>query len=238
MKYLSIISLCLLFVSCDRGKLTNPNNNNGPLDYTLTGVHDVAVYQHDSIAMNVQLNYISGAKDIVGLTVSNLVPNYTLNFSPQLDTPTYASLLKIMTDGADTGIHSFQVLATGGGKTKSYNINVLVMKDTLNPAQHFVGNLYETGACTNSNPTNNLVTAYVPTHSAAKLHLTGIWLGGNTYELDMYFNSFFHTVSIPAQSSNGMTFTGSGTYTNTAIQLAYTVTGNFVSESCNVTLVK
>jgi hypothetical protein len=238
MKYLSILFISILFLSCDRGKLSDMNTNTGPLEYELTGLHDVTLHQHDSIEIAVAVNYLSGVKQKVGLSVNNLVQHYVLDFSTQLDTPSFASTLKIITQGADTGVHSFQVLATGGGKTKSYNINVAVTTDPVNPASYFIGNLYETGICTNSNPTNNLVTTYIPTGSFGKLHLTGLWVSGNTFQLDLYFNATNHTVSIPSQVSNGMTFTGAGTYNATSIQLAYTVKGNFVNESCNVTLVK
>lgn len=239
MKHYFFLLSIIILASCGKGTLSdNSNPNLGNLDYELTGVHDVTLHQHDSTEMTVEMKYLSGNKDIVGLSANNLVQGYVLAFSPQLDTPSFFSTLKIKTATIDTGVKTFQILATGSKKTKAYNINIHVIADTLNPALAFAGSLFETGTCTNNSPNNSLVTGYVPVGSIGKLHLTGLWLGGNAYEVDLYFNGANQSISLPTQVSNGLTFTGSGTYNGTTIQLTYTISGPLVNESCTVTIVK
>lgn len=224
--------------SCEKGYLQGNNTNQGAMDFELIGVHDVTLHQHDSTEISVELKYLNGNRDDAGLSVNNLIPGYVLLFTPQLDTPSFFSTLKIKTNTLDTGTKSFQILATGSKKTKAYNINVHVIVDSLNPALAFVGSLLENGICSNNSPNNNLVLGYIPTGSFAKIHLTGMWLGGNFYEVDAYFNGLNQSISIPAQMTNGLTFSGTGTYSGNTIQLTYTISGPLVNESCTVTLVK
>ena len=239
MKHYFLLLSLIILASCGKGTLGDNNNPNlGNLDFELTGVQDVTLHQHDSTEMTVEMKYLSGNKDIVGLSINNLVPGYMLSFTPQLDTPSFFSTLKIKTATIDTGVKSFQILATGNKKTKAYNINIHVIADTLNPALAFAGNLFENGTCTNNSPNNNLVSGYVPVGTFGKLHVTGLWIGGNVYEVDLYFNAANQSVSMPAQVTNNLTFTGSGTYNGTTIQLTYTISGPLVNESCTVTIVK
>lgn len=230
-----------LFLTCCKGSTPSggdPNpNNTTPINFELAGIQDVQMLQTDTVEMVVELQKLTGSPENVSLGVNNLVNNYVVSFTPSIDTPSYFSTMRIITQGADTGWKTFQVVATGTKLSKPYNLNIHVSPDPSNPALAFPGTYKEEGLCINDTP-NHFVTVAVVPGEPGKIKITGLWVGGNTYTVKATLDETNHTVTIPTQTSSSVVFNGNGTYSGTTMQLSYNVTAPFVTEACNVTLTK
>jgi len=235
-----IFASIVLLAACKGSKPSdgpaNPNNNI-PINFELTGLHDVEMLQTDTLEMLVDLNYLSGTKEKVSLGVNNLVDKFVISFTPAIDTPSYTANLRIITQGADTGNRTFQILATGTKLTKPYNLTIKVKPDPINPAAAFAGPYMESGSCTNDNPTGP-ATISVDPNVTGRIRIQGIYASNNAYTVFADLDEANGTVNIPLQQTNSLNFSGSGTYSGTTLQITYTVTGTFVNESCTVTLTK
>ena len=152
--------------SCKKGSTPsggNPNPHNlDPINFELTGIQDVEMLQHDTVEMLVEMKRLSGNPENVSIGVNDLVNNYVISFTPSIDTPDYFSTMRIITQGADTGVTTFHIVATGTKLTKTYNLNIHVTPDPVNPALVFPGNYMEVGACINDTPNHMVVVTTVP----------------------------------------------------------------------------
>lgn len=242
MKNTLVVVMCVALFGCTKGKNNNSGQPNPIYDtvrFEILGLEEKVMTQTDSLEFNVQVKHIGGTKDMVTLAVSDLPKTMTAGFYPQIDTPTFFSVIRFVTNGTDTGLHNIKVTAAGIRFSKDYVLPIRVIPQPVNPAAALAGAYTETGSCTIKGAVNNdEVTVSVVPPSFNKILISGIWNNASTAKVIADIDPVNKTIQIPFQQSSGETISGSGTYTSTSITLTYTVNAAFFNETCSTVLTR
>jgi hypothetical protein len=203
MRYLAIILLIIAFSNCRKG--TGPGS--GPLNpkykdtlkFEILGLHDTIAEQVDTIDFPVNVKYLAGDKDYVSLSVSNLQFTMTAALIPQIDTPDFFSVVRIVMNNADTGTYNIKVTGSSSLKDKNYNISIHVVPNPVNPAAILTGKYLESGSCSLSGNVNDTVTVTTVGPGFNKINLRGLWSGGTNYNVIANVDPVNQTINIPGQ---------------------------------------
>lgn len=238
MKKLSIVVLLFSLISCSKndGPVEPPNTNTGPLVFEITGLADTTMMQIDTLEFPISVNYVSGKKELIGLGVMHMPDSMTVIVEPQIDTPSYDGLLRIITKGASPGTHVIQLRASGATVEKDFYMQLNVRPDPANAAIPLAGIWNEAGNCSTSGSKDHEVEISPVATAINKIAIKGIWNGEN-YRIVANLDPDLKAVTIPSQPSGGLMFSGSGVYDTSQIQIDYHVTdGAIVNDYCTVTM--
>lgn len=243
MKNVLCLGFCMLvLMACNKSDVKNDNPNpiyNTPIAVTLDGLHDITIEQTDTVELPIQVSYVSGTKVKVSLAAINLPAGVNISIDPQIDTPSYNTLLRIVTNNADTVTKLITIVAASIDTSIDFPVVLKIVEPPVNAALELVGSYNETGNCTVSGSVNHSATVAVVAGYYNKIKIQGIWTSGNAYSVIANINPANHTVSVPAQQSGALTFSGSGTYTSSQISIQYHVTdGNVVNDDCTTVFTK
>lgn len=245
MRTVLYIAIATVFLgSCNKGsdiKKGSPNpRDNVAIDTKVEGLKDVVMKQTDVYEMPIVVKYISGTKEKVSIALVDMPEHVFVSITPQIDTPNYSSILKFNAMSADTGTTKITLItaASKDSSTRTYSFNLTITPSPVNYALDLAGTYIHSGTCENVGAVNN--TAYITADPNVinRIKIEKIWTGtSNSYYLYADINSVNHTINIPAQSNNGILYTGNGTYTDNKINISYQFTdGNLIKDNCTVTL--
>ena len=242
MRNLLLLLACLALFSCKKGK----NSNTGPINpiygdtlkFDILGLQDTTMEQTDTLEYNVQVQYIEGAKDIVTLAVSDFPASMTAGFYPQIDTPTFFSVIRIRTNHTDTGTYTIKATAAGLRYSKDYYIKIRVVAPPVNPASILAGAYLESGLCGQTGTVSDTVKITTVSPYYNKIQLQGLKTGTSSINVIADIDPSNNTLLIPYQSVSGQTFSGSGTYTNNTLTINYTYSSGPFLENCSTVLTK
>lgn len=223
----------------EQGTNYNPIYNI-PIKFLVSGLADITMLQYDTAELNLDVKYISGTKQMVGISITQGLPDLAaISFQPQIDTPDFSSVFRVFTMGADTGTYPLTLMAVADTISETYNLLLRIIPSAVNDAPLLTGTYEEEGDCVmKGNIQNNVYVSPAP-GGINKVYLEGIWLHSANYQVEAVLNPADKTLEIPAQTNKGMQFSGSGTYTETEIILEYQLSdGVTVNENCTVTLTK
>lgn len=241
--YLAVISVFL--ISCNKGsdeKKGSPNpRNNIVINTKVEGLQDVVMQQTDQFEMPIAVKYISGTKENVSIALVGMPENVFVSITPQIDTPNYTSILKFNAMNADTGTTEITVItaASKDSSMRTYSFNLTITPSPINYALDFEGTYSHTGMCENVGAVSNSAYISADPNKINRIKIEKVWTGNYTYFLYADIDPVNHTLTLPAQSNNGISYSGGGTYTANKIHLSYQFTdGNLINDNCEVTLTR
>jgi hypothetical protein len=190
----------------------------------------------DTLDIPFTVKYLSGKKERAVLMVIHLPVSMTAGFAADIDTPTFATNLRLTTHGTDTGTYTIHLTASSTAREKSLDLQIKVVPNPVNPSLVLVGNYLELGPCTASGNISDTVTIATITNSFNKIRLTGLWTGNTTTKIDADVDPVQHTLVIPPQVVNSATYSGNGSYSANQITINYRVTAGNTTDSCTTVL--
>jgi len=214
-KYFPLLVLAFaLTSSCKKTSSTSNNNVDTTVikpSFLVNGIEDVTLtsYTNFYTIMNISVQYQDSAQQSVALSYSGFPAGVGVDSGASLSgIPTYTVGLSIIDTGAKPGTYPITITATstsGSTKKYSFNLNILPMPTVF------------LGKYTNCiSPCTNTGSPYTDSMYADATVGNKIWFanfgntGANIYGL-ITFDSFLDPVfTIPAQTINGSTVTGTG----------------------------
>ncbi|HRO43675.1 MAG TPA: hypothetical protein PL009_12630 [Flavipsychrobacter sp.] len=234
------IVMCLLgFVVLLGCKKNGDHTPFAPLQFEISGLPDTArMEQTDTTEILFSIDFVSGFKDRVALQISNLPSTISASFSSNIDTPSYSTVLRLVSHGADTGTYNIVITAADSRQTKIDSFKLRVNPTPVNPALTLVGNYAETGPCTLAGSINNTVSIAAHTPEFNKVIFSRLWNNNPNTVLQADLDPVSQTISIPSQTVNSAVFSGTGFYSGNQIHINYTVEMGFTKDNCSVVLNK
>jgi len=228
----------LLCIACFSCKKDGPSQRQS-MQFTIDGLPDtVTIGQTDTTEIPMVVNYVSGNAERISLQISGLPTLVGAAFATSIDIPTFTSSLRLLSNHASAGIYDIAVTGSFADKTVTENFRLKVVPDPVNPAYALTGTYNETGPCTITGALNNTVTVAEDLPMFNKITLTRLWNNNFTTAVHADIDPQTHTITIPPQTINAATFSGSGTYTNNQINLSYSVATATGTDNCTVVLSK
>lgn len=244
-KVLYFVAVSVFLLGCNKGsdgKKGSPNPlYNIAIDTKVEDLQDVVMEQTDLYEMPIAVKYISGTKEKVSIALVGMPENVFVSVTPQIDTPSYTSILRFNAMNADTGTTKITLItaASKDSSMRTYSFNLTIKPSPINYALDLAGTYTHSGMCEKVGAVNN--TAYITADPDVinRIKIEKIWTGDYSYFLYADIDPVNHTLSIPAQSNNGISYSGNGTYTDNQIDLSYQFTdGNLINDNCVVTLTR
>lgn len=241
--------ICLLaaglIAGCKKGAPPPSDGNynpiyNIPIRFAVDGLQDIRLMQKDTADLLLHVKYISGTKQKVSVGVTGGMPsNVVVGFFPQIDTPDYYTVFRVITQNADTGTSVVTFEAVADTITESYSFKLQVLPSPADDAPALTGSYTETGSCNvRGTVTNQVYVSTVP-GTINQVYIEGLWLDNSHFQVLGHLDPSGKTITIPSQTTNGMQFSGSGTYSDTEIHIVYQLQdGMLVNDFCTVVLTK
>lgn len=225
-----------LMVNCRKSDPSNPiyDPEYGDLQYTIDNVKDVSIERIGESKQNIVVNRISGKVEDVSLTVVGLPAGATASFDPNPSKPSFASTLTIKANRVTIGTYTLTLRGsslTSGYTERKFTLTILPYS---NYAIGMEGKFKEGGLCVPGGNVNDTVDV-VATTEANRINIKGIWSGVWTNVVYADLNPTNKTLNIPAQTLNGVTINGSGTFDENVMIIGYRVKGTTVNDSCTST---
>ncbi|MBS1771832.1 MAG: hypothetical protein JST82_03155 [Bacteroidetes bacterium] len=212
-------------------------NDYGDLKYTIDGVKDMSMERIGQGNMSLFVNRSSGKIENVMLTVVGLPQGASALFSPGNSAlPSYNTVLTIKCNRVKEG--SYDLILRGASQTTGFTdykfkLNVLPYSDA---SLGLVGLFKESGLCTQSGAHGDTVNIQSIPSVKNRINIQGFWNGVWANEIYADLNVANNSLNIPAQSVNGVTIIGSGTYDDNTLIVNYRVAGSTVNDTCAATL--
>lgn len=233
----------LIFSACKKDKIIGgTTDNTDTMDFAVSGFNDITIQQTDTVVLPISVKHLSGGNKNVSLIISFLPQGINLNYSTQIDTPTYTSNISFIANSVRTGDYPITLTATSSEMVvKTYSMTLHV--DTLlpNPALPLVGSYLETGNCSASGAKSNnaSVSIYNANNNYNEIEIEDFWTTSGNIKVVAIINPATQTLTISPQQNGAITISGSGTITANGIELTYNVTdGNIVNDNCTTTLTR
>lgn len=235
MKYIwvAVALLCLWGCKKDGG-----NTAKQPFTYGLSGLPDtIYAEQLDTVETALMADLLSGDAAQLSLQVSGLPNAVGASFSPMVAMPPFAVNFRIVTQYADTGNYVLTLSASDSKSSVESKVVLRVVPNPVNPSLFLTGHYREQGPCVLGAVDDTVnITEEKPFFN--KLRLSGLWHGNPTNSIVADIDPENHSLMIPPQVVNGVTFTGEGTINGTQIDIRYKVSLSFSEDSCSVQLTK
>ena len=237
--FLLIAFAVVAIVSCT--KTTNNTTVISPLPaFTVNGITDVTFTNGTNyfISMPLSVQYDDSAQETVALSVSGLPAGITMDtLWVNRGIPSFSTVLSLsdtLLAGGNPGTYPVSVVATGsktGVKTYTFNLNV-VSPASCTSAANILGTYTSCYGCSTPRYIDNVTGDPNITNKIwfANVYGTGVNLFG-------YYNCSTHSITVPAQTLNGVTYfgLGSASWGSGYHSISLTIT-NSSSGTCNVTL--
>jgi len=212
-----------------------PGNNTGygDLKYTITGLSDMKMERNGSVSQTINVNYVSGKLEDVLLSCQGLPKGATAKFSPiSIGSPSFTTIFTITCNHAPVGVYPITVR---GGSTSSgftdYKITLTVLP-YANAADGLVGFFVEKSQCSQSGSMGDTCKVEKDSTINNRIYIKGFWSGVWSNKVSADMNPTDNTLNIPVKTTNGVSFSGAGTYDDNTMIVHYRVTGSTVDDTC------
>ncbi len=238
----TLLLFCLsavLFGCKDKETLTpyyDPNS--GELDFVIEGLKDTTIEQQGDIFAPLYVKKISGTPSSVKLNATDLPKGVSITFDPESSAPPFNTFITIKTNRTPVG--EYPITVTGfsdasGSKKFSFKLRVTPYS---NAALGILGDFIETHNCSQGGNSSFDVNIIEDETTNNKVFIKGFWSGVWTNQVYATVNPDTKQISIPKQTTNGIEFTGSGTYSDNEITITYSAVGKSgtVNDNCTAVL--
>lgn len=228
--YLAIAAFALVtgFSSCSKS-----DSDSLPTNYKIDGVHDITLQPTVNPTNYMQLNvsYVGKVQERIDLSTEGLPAGCGQEISVTGGYPEFSSLISFTDTSVSPGTYPMKLICVGS-KTgrKSYDFN-LIVKPEPDYGTQFIGAYPNTNSSCASPTYTATITAG---DKVNKIMLNNFDNNGTSvYALVTYYGQ---TLTIPQQTINGVTYTGSANVYNgpTSFYLYYTKTVSGSTQSCTV----
>ncbi len=229
--------LGLLIASCAKKTVNNPvyPDNEGDFTYTVNGFKDTSLERIGSVSMPIFVEKLTGASEKVTFSMFNVPDGMEVLLDKTIEEPSFNTFMQIKTTRTKEGTYPIKVTAaspTTGISEYFFNIKV---EPYSNAASGLKGNFIEKGNCSVN---GHDVEVVVATDVAKKVIIKGFWQGTMTNEIYVLLNTSNNTLTLPSQKLFGITYQGSGSYSDDQFTLNYTVDGASFSQTCSSTFTR
>lgn len=241
LKYLLIPLFAMASLSCRKSEpdlepYYEPTYGN--LKYLIQGVKDVSMERIGSANVNIYINRQEGKIENVMLTAINLPQGLSVTFTPNISLPSFNSTMTVKSTRVKEG--TYEITVRGSSQTSGFTD--VKMKVTIlpyaNAADGQVGLFKEQGLCSQGGIVGDTVDVVKDETFVNKIRIKGFWSGVWSNAVDAFMNTTNKTLTIPAQTLNGVTINGTGTYDDDEMKINYRVKGFTVDDTCSSTLTR
>jgi len=205
--------------------------------YAIHGVQDVTIERGNIAAMALVVEHKEGPQGIVNLAISGLPNGVTAAYNPgNSGTPSFSTAVTFSAIAqADTGTFPVSVEAKSDQMgNKSYQMKLHIKKAPDCSAER-IGNYATSEVCSSTQYTYTSSVTAGNTENRIMFPDFAEFAGLNIYaDLECLTN----TIAIPTQTANGITVSGSGSYSVNQMVIHYTATQDSITVSCTMTMNK
>jgi hypothetical protein len=233
---LCVLALCLFAVSCSQSNVV-------VLSYSVSDVNGNAfqnVYIADTgtTTLPVLVKFFTGnTNDSVKVKFSNLPANVTISPDSFTVKPTATENVAFTAHNAALGTYQATIRSSSPTTiARSYNFNIIVIP--ANCASLFNGTLSGSNACTSGGFTYSSAASST---ASGVLSINNFGGYGTNTNASVVFDCQNNTLSLTSQNiGNGITVSGSGTFTTSSMVINYTATNvpSGGNDACTVTYTK
>jgi hypothetical protein len=229
----------------------NGNNNNGnngnndpnSFSYRINGIRNVLLQRGGDDVVSLQLSRTTGYPELVYLLVRGLPSGVSASFSqdqgvPSANSSFYTNLSFHAQTTAATGTYVVQLLTKSASTDTMRNTFTVTVTADGECSVSVQGNYHDSTACNNT-------TLYQTTSTVAlnniTLHRVDVYnFAGMGYKAMAELDCTAGTINVPSQTfPNGITVSGTGTFSGTQMIINYTqTTTTNVTSNCTVVMNK
>ncbi|MEZ5016650.1 MAG: hypothetical protein R2800_06330 [Flavipsychrobacter sp.] len=235
-----LISSLLVFagtIGCTKKTVNNPvyPSDSGAFTYTVEGIKDTTLERVGSATMPILVKKLTGGTERVTFSQFDVPDGMDVTMEKSIEEPSFNTFIKITTTRTKVGKYPIRITAASPttGITE-YKMTVTVT-DYTNEATGLKGTFEEKGNCS---ATGHDVNVVIASSQINRIIIRGFWQGTMTNEVYADLDRNNKTLSIPSQTVFGITFTGSGTYTDNEMVINYTAKGTTVNQTCTSTFTR
>ncbi len=210
----------------------------GDLKYLIQGIKDVSMERIGQATVNIYINRQEGKIENVMLTAVNLPQGLSVTFAPNISLPSFNTTMTIKSTRVKEG--TYEITVRGSSQTSGFTD--VKMRVTIlpyaNAADGQVGLFMEQGLCSQGGPVGDTVDVIKDDVIVNKIRIKGFWSGVWANAVDAFMDINNKTLTIPAQTLNGVTINGTGTYDDDVMKINYRVKGFTVNDTCSSTLTR
>ncbi|HEY1032362.1 MAG TPA: hypothetical protein VGD89_11365 [Flavipsychrobacter sp.] len=212
-------------------------NNYGDLKYKINGVKDLTMERIGEGTMQLSIERTSGKIEDIMMAVRNLPAGATATFTPiTIGKPSFNTMLTIKCTRVKAG--TYDVIVRGSSQSSGFTDSTMTLTvlPYSNAADGLIGLFREQAACTQGGNIGDTVDVEKDQATPNRVNFKGLWSGVWSNIIYANLNPTDNTLVIPAQSINGVTFSGNGTFDDNTIIISYRVAGATVNDTCTSTL--
>lgn len=233
MRLLLCLCAVLLFWGCKK----DGGSPSQPFDFSFTGLPDtVWMEQVDTVEIPISLNLLSRTGELVTLQISGLPASIGASFTPDLDTPSFNSILRLVGMGASLDTYSIVVTVNGSRLERKDSFKLVVGPNPVNPATFLKGNYAATGLCSYSGSKTDTITISEELPMFNKLRMRGLWHRDAVLMAD--YDPGTNALTIPAQQTLSAGFSGTGVVNGNQIIINYIVDFGVAKDTCSAVLMR
>lgn len=239
-KNIILVSALLLFVgivSCTKKTVNNPvyPDDAGAFSYTVEGIKDTTLERIGTVSMQILVKKLTGGTEKVTFSQFDVPDGMEVSMEKAIEEPSFNTFIKITTTRTKVGTYPIRITAASPttGITE-YKMKVTVT-DYTNAATGLKGTFEEKGNCSTAGHDVNVVVA---SSQSDRIIIRGFWKGTMTNEVYADIDRNNKTLTIPSQTVFGITYSGSGTYTDNEMVINYTAIGTTVNQTCTSTFTR
>jgi len=241
--YMAAVAVISIFaaVSCGKDTPLTPHTdpNSGKFDYQVTGLQDTSLERIGSVRYLVFVEKLSGKAETVILSAEDLPEGMEVIFDPAnaVEAP-FNTTMVIKNTRVKEGDYKIKIKgASATAGINNYYINVKVLPYS-NDAVGVAGSYTETGMCSPKGNISDNVNIVADETVKNRIHIKGIFSGVMTNTVYADIDPKTHTLTIPVQTVNSVSYNGDGTYDDDKLVINYTVAGITINETCTSTLTR
>ena len=238
------IIAALVLAGC--GKETNNKVSvlpeNDTFHFAILPISDLSMLSRDTVTFTMSINAISGTPKPASINFLNLPVGLGANFSIQIDTPGFNSMVTMTAMDVVPGVYPVAVLAASAELSVRDTFYVEVKPVPVNPSLALVASYAESGQCTVTGPVSNNVTvqAYSPNGVFNQIKIKNFWSAAGQINAIAVINPADSSLIIAPQQFGQISVSGSGHYSLSGlINLSYSIqSGSFVFDTCTTVLAR
>lgn len=229
--------LTLLFSACTK---SNDDDDVFSPNFRVDGITDINIFRNSTNSLSLSVVYMNSQQERVRLSLEGLPSGMTAEFTTTSGLPSFSSYLQITNNSVPAGVYPVRLVATGditGRHTFTFNITAmdcyqaLLKSYTANAFCNSPGSYTETATAVSGQTDRVMFNNFE--NSGADIYAIVDCNGGG--------GGTSGSLTIPAQTVGGVTFSGSGNYWsnfggNTSISITYTRTTGTTTRTCSMSM--
>jgi hypothetical protein len=227
--YFLLALVCVSFFSCTK---KNSDTANQPKTYIVQGITDITLLPNNSAYMGLTVQYVGPVQEHVALSFEGVPSGILIDSQSNLSgIPTFTSQVTFTDNGSvPRGTYKAKLICNGSvSGQKSYDFSIRVLSCVDEVSGFFTH-------CTSFCSASGSYTDSVGVDSSTASRIVFSNFSGNGISIYADLACGGSSLTIPAQSVGGKTYTGSGSFALGYINITYSVDSSGFTNYCGFTM--